>query len=250
MPGFSELLSQLAALSGVPSVVGVLLTAATLVVVADWRISVFALAIQYVLAGLMFSLVVPAQVAGLKVMVGLLICVIFFITARQISPRPAPAVEPAPEYEPEADESPGEAESPVAEAGAAAPRAARRPFSIPLGLPFRLLAALLVAVTAWQAAIRPELALPEVPSTVNLAVYFLGGLGLLVLGLTEQPLKTGMGLLTVLTGFELVYAALEPALAIMALLAAVDFSVALGLSYLAIIRNLAAATGEARGVAS
>lgn len=243
MPGVSELLASLAALSGVPSVVGVLLTAATLVVVADWRVSVFALAVQYVLAGLMFSLILPAQVAGLKVMVGLLICVIFFITARQITPRSAPALEAAPEFE--HDESPGEAESPFEEALAAAPRAVRRPFSIPLGLPFRLLAALLVALTAWQAAIRPGLALPEVPSTVNLAVYFLGGLGLLVLGLTEQPLKTGMGLLTVLTGFELVYAALEPALAIMALLAAVDFSVALGLSYLAIIRHLpTAAAGE------
>jgi hypothetical protein len=72
---------------------------------------------------------------------------------------------------------------------------------------------------------------------LNTASYGLMALGLLNLGLTEEPLKAGMGLLTVLIGFEVFYAAVEPALAIVALLAAVEFAVALAVSYLALVQR-------------
>ena len=52
-------------------------------------------------------------------------------------------------------------------------------------------------------------------------------------------MNAGLGLLTLLTGFELIYAAVEPSLAVVALLAGVDFAVALAVSYLAFVRYAA-----------
>lgn len=212
MPTFAELLTQLSFLAASRAALGVLITAGVLVVILDWRVSVFALACQTILAGLLFSQVLPPQIAGVKVVVGLLICLQLFVTARQIGRRKLAA-------------APEEAAQPAS------------PSIVPTGLPFRIVAAAMVAVLAWQASLLPELALPEVSSDVGTATIGLLALGLLGLGLTEEPLKAGMFLATVLTGFELYYAAVEPALAVMALLAAMDFAVVLGACYLANIRR-------------
>jgi len=208
MPTFPELLAQLSFLAATPSAIGALVTAGLLIVFLDWRLSVLALACQFIFAGLLYSQVLPdaPQVAGVKVVVGLLICVQFFVTAQQARRPPA--------------------ESPPSRS------------IVPTGLPFRVIAAAMVAVIAWQASLLPELSLPNVSSDVALATFGLLALGLLGLGLTEDPLKAGMFLITALTGFELYYASVEPALAVIGLLAAMDFAVALGACYLAIIRGL------------
>lgn len=219
MPTFAELLSQFSFLASGPASVGVLLTAALIVIFADWRISVLALAVQSILAGLLYSQILPPQVAGVKMMVGLLICVQLFITARTAYAAP-PAVE-------------GE---PVGQS--VARKDARKTLGVSVGAPFRVVATLMVAVVSWQASTSPALQLSEVTAPVGLAVYGLIALGLLGLGLTEEPLRVGMCLITVLTGFELYYAAVEPALAVMALLAVMDFAVSLGACYLAVVRSL------------
>ena len=77
--------------------------------------------------------------------------------------------------------------------------------------------------------------LPDAPEGVIFAVLQMVSLGLLVLGLTEDPLHTGLGLLMVLIGFGLFYSLVEPALAVIASLAAIELSVALVCSYLTII---------------
>lgn len=213
MPTFAELLEQLSFLASTPSAVGVLITAGLLVVFLDWRISVFALALQTVFAGLLYSQVLPPQIAGVKVVVGLLICLQMFVTARQMGGNKPPAA--------------------LEEMGEPSTRSV-----VPTSLPFRIVAALMVAVIAWQGSLLPELSLPEVPPSVGLATIGLLALGLLGLGLTEEPLKAGMFLITMLTGFELYYSAVEPALAVIALLAAMDFAVALGACYLAVVRAL------------
>jgi len=220
MPTFAELLSQLSFLASTPSMAGALVAAAVIVVVVDWRASIFALACVVVFAGLLYSRVLPPQVAGVKLIVGLLICVQLFVTARQIhgtDRAPTPADEP----------QTGSTDQPPA------PR-----FAIPTGLPFRIIAALMVVVVSWQVSTTPEFALTAVPSDVTVTAFGLVGLGLLGLGLTEEPLKSGMFLITMITGFEMYYAAVEPALAVIALLAVMDFAIALGACYLAVIRAL------------
>jgi hypothetical protein len=64
-------------------------------------------------------------------------------------------------------------------------------------------------------------------------------LGLLTLGLTEEPFKTGLGLLAAWNGFQLFYVAVEPALAVFGLLAAIDLGIALSMCYLVIVRTRA-----------
>jgi hypothetical protein len=68
-------------------------------------------------------------------------------------------------------------------------------------------------------------------------------LGLLSLGLTEEPLNAGIGLFMFLAGFQILYTALESARTIVALLAAVDFALALTVSYLALLRYAALRPG-------
>jgi hypothetical protein len=93
----------------------------------------------------------------------------------------------------------------------------------------------MVAVAALYLSGQPNLALPglDTGSAINSASYLLMALGLLNLGLTEEPMGAGFGLLTLLLGFETFYAAVEPSLAVVALMAAVQVSVALAVSYLA-----------------
>jgi hypothetical protein len=206
MPTFSELLAQLSFLAATPSAIGVLVTAGLLIIFLDWRLSVLSLACQAIFAGLLYSQLLPPQLVGIKVVVGLLISLQMFVTARQTK-RPFIEVGPTRSI-------------------------------VPTGLPFRVIAAAMVGVIAWQASSLPELSLPNVSSEVALATFGLLGLGLLGLGLTEDPLKAGMFLITTLTGFELYYASVEPALAVIGLLAATDFAVALGACYLAAVHSL------------
>jgi hypothetical protein len=197
-----------------PMVVATGLAAGLLVVVGDWRISIAALAVVYGgVAVLVLPLVLP-EVAGAKFMVGVLIVCILVLTGGQLNfGRPA-TVEAAPRSD-----------------------APRRPlFEAATSFPFRLAAAVMVGLAAWYLATQPAYVLPglEAAPAINTASYLLMALGLLKLGLTEEPINAGLGLLVLLLGFELFYAAVEPSLAIMALLAGVEFAIALAVSYLAI----------------
>lgn len=200
-----------------PALIGLVVTASALVIFNDWRLSMAALAVQYVLAAALVAQIVVVQVAVVKVLVGLLVVGILTYTGREANfgrGRRAPRGSSTPEAQP----------------AAPAPR-----FEFPTNFPFRLLAAVMFVVAAWYTASQPRFVLPGLPLGVNIASYLLIALGLLNLGLTEEPLNTGTGLLTVLIGFELLYAAFEQSLAVAALLAAVQFGVALAVSYLALL---------------
>jgi len=147
------------------------------------------------------------EVAAVKGLTGWMICMVFYLTERRA----------------------GLLEQPPATNNAAAPQrwygwimSARASFC--------LLAGLLVSVAAYTAALR--MPLPEVPNDITLACYLLAGLGLLLIGLSEDPIQVGLGLLTFLSGFDLFYAALEPSLAVAGLLGAVSFLIALATAYL------------------
>jgi hypothetical protein len=57
-------------------------------------------------------------------------------------------------------------------------------------------------------------------------------LGLINAALAENPLKVGIGLLSVLAGFELLYTAVEPTLTIVGLLGLTNLILALAIAYL------------------
>ena len=215
MPSFTEVLTRFSLIAGSQASLGVMLTAGLLLVAYDWRLSIGALAVQYVLSMILFAQVLPPQVAGVKGLVGLISCIILFLSARQaqaIASRRASAVE-----------------------GQPASLLVVRGSIMPAGVPFRLIAAAIVGLAVWVTVGRPERLLPEVSSQVTVAVFSLGAMSLLVVALTEAPLQIGLGLLTLLTGFELFYHAVEPSLSVIALLAMAHFGIALVTGYLTIV---------------
>ena len=203
-----------------PILVGLILTASALVIFNDWRLSMAALAVQYLLAAALVAQIVVVQVAVVKALVGLLVVGILAYTGREVNF--------------------GRVRGRAQEAAPASR------FQFPTNFPFRLLAVVMFVVAAWYTASRPRFALPGLPLGVNIASYLLIALGLLNLGLTEEPMNAGMGLLTVLVGFEMLYAVFEQSLAVAALLAAVEFGVALAVSYLALL-SYAASEKELTG---
>jgi hypothetical protein len=156
-----------------------------------------------------------------RLVVGYLVVAILAITAAQF--HLGPPVTPA---------------EAAATAGSAGPRT-----DVPTGFPFRLMATALFLIAALYLSSQPNMALPGVGTApaLNAAGYVLLALGLLSLGLSEEPLRAGTGLLTLLTGFELFYVVVEPSLAVVALLAAVEFGVALAVSYLVVLQHSAGA---------
>ncbi len=63
------------------------------------------------------------------------------------------------------------------------------------------------------------------------------GIGLLMLGMTSQPFRVILGILTFLAGFEVLYAGVETSILVAALLAAVNLGVALTGAYFLVTRN-------------
>lgn len=201
-----------------PALINLLLAAVLLVVFTDWRVRLAALAIQYAGAAILVTQVVLLEVALARFVVGGLVVTILVITAAQFNFGQPSELQPVPGDEPEAP--PRRRESPT-------------------GLPFRLMATVMFGIAALYVAGQPNMVLPglQVVPAINTASYVLMALGLLNLGLGEEPMQAGTGLLTLLTGFELFYAVVEPSLAVVALLAVAEFGVALAVSYLTVLQH-------------
>jgi len=217
MPTLPDVLAQLSFLTTTPAIVGLIVTASLIVIISDWRFSLAALLGQYVLVGLLLTRLIQPQVAVIKVLIGALVCVVLYLTARLVS---------------ESSEAPP-SEREDTEDGRLPLHAIRGKTSLP-NLAFRLLAALFVGLAVYSLSKRYPL--PEVPPDIGLACYWLASLGLLALMLTEEPLKAGMGLLTLVTGFELFFSVLERSLSVVGFLGIANFLIALAIAYLAASR--------------
>jgi len=199
------MLAFLSSLASKSIAIGLAITAGALVVVNNRRLLLLALLVQYLLVGLLMARLISPQVALVEVAIGLLVCLILFLTIHQLSGR-------------------GGSSERVAEASPA-----------PLRSVFLSLAVILVGLAVPSLAGRYPL--PEVPLEICLACYWLCSMGFLAASLTERPLKAGSGLLTSLLGFELFYITLESSLSVLALLGAIDCLVGLLIAYLALARG-------------
>jgi hypothetical protein len=104
--------------------------------------------------------------------------------------------------------------------------------TLPQGRLFRLIAAGIVGLIAFTAAPQVDAAMGNAGITVSTGSLLLVGMGLLHLGMTDQPLRVTAGLMTVLAGFEVLYAAVENAVLVTALLAVITLGLALTGAYL------------------
>jgi len=110
-----------------------------------------------------------------------------------------------------------------------------RQVGLPSGMPFRVVAVLLVALASMSLA-RAVIGVGEaVAPGVSIGAGLLVGLGLLQVGLSEEPLRVGSGLMSVIGGFEIGYTTVEAAIALHGLIIGIPLLIALVVAYLLVL---------------
>jgi len=224
VPLLNDLLAQVVSFAAMPAVVGVFVTAGLLVVSRDWRLNLIALAVQYFFVALLMTRVIRLEMAAVKALIGWLICLTFYLTEQQAK---------------SLTRASGEESDLSFQSWFEARLAGWRRQGISVRAGFGFMAAVVVSVAAYAA--QSALSIPQVPGEFVLACYLLGGLGILLLGLSQDPLRVGVGMLMFLSGFDLFYVALEPSLVVTGLMGSISFVIALGMAYL---KTIQAATSE------
>jgi len=171
-----------------------LLTAAINLVRRQWAVNIFALRLQYICIFLLILEVRPPLLAGIKLIVGLMVSLMLYLT--------------------------------LSSSGLIESLLVRRRFSS--GEVFRGTIALLLALISFLAA--PALQQSAFPQSSQLLLTASLGLilfGLFQMGTINEPLYLVIGLLTFLSGFELLYASLEFSRLLEGLFTAVNLSLAL-----------------------
>lgn len=213
-------------LAGVPSVVGLVLAAAIILVTSDWRLALSALLLQYIFLGITLTRFIQPEAALVRILTGVLVVPILYLSARQVGePHNVRAVE------------------------AGEGRFLGLPMSWaagPLGLPLRVLTVFLAGLAlirfypAYATLLPPEgasgLAVTPDVAFVTLWLVVMGIMGVILSG---EALRVGPAVLTILCGFDLVYAGLEQNLAIAGFFGALTLLAALAFSYLAAVQGLA-----------
>lgn len=215
MPTLDEILAFLSVVPTTSALIILTFAACVLVTTRDWRLSIFALVLHYALAGLFLARIIRSDIAMVKTLVGMMVCLTLYITARRASEGQAGQ----PELSAEPDN-----EAPTRSL------ALKLHWGLESGWLFRLLVAIMGLVVA--TTVQARFALPSAPSEVVLACYILFSQGLLALSLADEPLKGGLGILTVLISFDLFYSSIEQSLTVVGLLGLVNFSIALAIAYL------------------
>jgi len=223
-------LDRLAFLRGETAAWLVVLTAVFIVVVPDLRLKLLALAGQYFAAALLFVDVLDPRLAIVKLLVGWFVCLILYMTGRQVN----------------WDRAPEDVTAEEASRWRAPKQVALGRYRLPVWSVRAVLAGLTLLLVWWLSR-QPSVYLPlaaEDVAYMNLAVYGLLAFGLLQMALAARPLAGGMGIFMFLTGFALFYSNLDQSLVGLALLAAINLAMALGVSYLAQSRRVLIANSQ------
>jgi hypothetical protein len=184
--------------------IGIAVTGSLLVLFDDRRLLVFTLAVQYALVAFLISYMLNVQIAAAKLVAGMVSCVIFLIYLRTVRTDPVEDILR----------------------------------TIPFNRLFRVLAVLLVLLVAIGVSTGNLVNLEGLPPEIGTGTALLICLSFLHLGLCEEPLRVGIGLLTFLSGFEITYSILEPSLAVVGLLASVHVGIALVCGYLTLVHDI------------
>lgn len=105
---------------------------------------------------------------------------------------------------------------------------------LPRGRLFRFFAACIVGLIVAAATPRVDAIMADAGFAVTAGSLLLIGMGLLHLGVTDNVLRVTVGLMTILAGFEVLYATVEDSILVAALLAVINLGLALVGSYLLI----------------
>ncbi len=177
------------------AMVVLVITTLFLLLSQNWRLNIIALAVQFLAVFALTTLVWPFGLSAVKLVAG------WMAGAVLGASQPDPAL----------------VEDPQAVGGAT--------------FIFRLLVAVLVWVLVLTITPLITSILP-LPFPLITGAMLLIGMGLIHLGMTTRPLRVLLGLLTTLSGFELLYAAVENSVMVAGLLAVVTLGLALVGAYL------------------
>ena len=175
-------------------------TAVFLLVSQNWRANIAALAVQYLAVFWLVALVWPFGLAAVKLVAG-------WMAGAVLS-----ASHPEEDLQEEAS------------------------FGLS-GILFRLIAAVLLLALVVSSLPVAQARLTTAPNLLEGGLVLIG-LGLLQLGMSTRPLRVVIGLLSVLSGFELVYAGLETSILIAGLQAVVTLGLALVGAYLLAVHEM------------
>jgi hypothetical protein len=181
------------------AIVLVCLTCLYNLISSDWRSSVACLAVQYVGVFLLVNTFWPVEMALAKMLSGWMAGVILWVAMSYVS------------------DLWSESEK-----------------SIKFGVIFRILAAFILSLAVTSLALQTQSWLSKISIPILWGSFIMIGMGLLQLSLTSHPLRVIIGLLTSLSGFEIIYAAIETSTLVTGLLAVVTLGLALVGAYLLI----------------
>ncbi len=181
----------------------VFLTALSLLIFEDWRSSIGALALQYVGVFVLVAVSWPIEIAVVKLVAGWMSVAVFGMALVDYSEEIEHAYK----------------------------------LNLP-GKLFRVMAAALVGLVV--ISILSDILNTFLGATLQqgLGGAFLLGLGLLHLGLSTTPSRVVVGLLTIIAGFGILYAAVETSILITTLLAIVNLGIAFVGAYLLSVSSL------------
>jgi hypothetical protein len=174
--------------------------AGIVIVIPETRQRLLVLAVQYLCVAILVSLSIPLRLGIIKLLTGMIVVGILRLSSRKID-----------SFKDQGSNQ-----------------------GLPTGWIFRILAVLLISTSALGLGGLEFFQLPRIQSVAAASAILLVALGLLQLGLTERPFGIGIGLVTLISGFEIIYSSLEPSLAMMALIAAIHIGIAIVVSILQI----------------
>jgi hypothetical protein len=192
-----------------PAVLLITLAALILAVSSQWRISLIALGLQYLGVTILVAQRWPFELAAIKLVAGWMAAAVLAMAMMGLNTT-----------------------------GLSSPRKLLAELRLSPMLHqlaeilFRLLTALLVILTMLSFAGALVSWIPGLQIDQAWAALILIGIGLLQLGFAVQPLANVLGLLTVLAGFEIIYATVENSALVAGLLAVVTLGLALIGAYL------------------
>ncbi|HSJ86017.1 MAG TPA: hypothetical protein VK909_02330 [Anaerolineales bacterium] len=180
----------------------ILMTSTGLLIIRDWRWSIILLAIQYFCMFILALQHWPFGMASVKLVAGWMSAAILGMTR---SGFPSQDLEETGLW--------------------------------PRGRLFRLFAAAMVLLIVVATTRSVDTIMADAGYAVTSGSLLLIGMGLLHLGITDYNLRVVIGLMTVLSGFEILYSAVEGSILVAALLAVVTLGLALVGAYLMTAEN-------------
>lgn len=181
------------------SVALILVTSTTILVNRDWRISLGALAVQYISVFWLVSRHLPFVMGSVKLIAGWMVVAALGMTRLGLT-----NLENNDEEE----------------------------LFLPRGQWFRVILMLIVTLVTAGATPRIEAAIPGLGFPVIAGGLLLIGAGVVHLGVTSDLLRVTLGLLTMLAGFEIIYAAVESSILVTGFLAITNLGLGIVGSYL------------------